>query len=192
MPHVCVGFLQDESAYWNCSKPECQEVGGLPWAGKTSTGDPNKICAVVKECKQHGYGIFVASGKSLSLGNSWMPQVQSSAQSAAAGLLMPEQLFIQCACLMLPLISCVRQWTAPMPTAHTWQSRARDCRMHNAASRLGMQRQMCWHVLSRGRAEEAIDACGGIKTGSMMTVAAVGGNQAGPHRQGRMLEGTEK
>jgi hypothetical protein len=45
-------------------------------AGKTITSDPDKINALVMECKKHGYGIFVASGNSLSLGNSRMPRLQ--------------------------------------------------------------------------------------------------------------------
>jgi hypothetical protein len=42
-------------------------------AGRTLSSDPGKAQALVRDCRQHGYGILVSSGRSLGLGNSRVP-----------------------------------------------------------------------------------------------------------------------
>lgn len=45
-------------------------------AGRTLSNDPGKPQKLFRDCRQHGYGIFVGSGKSLGLGNSRVPHLR--------------------------------------------------------------------------------------------------------------------
>jgi hypothetical protein len=71
----CMEFIRHSELTGPAAQLKNKKLLGF-LAGRTLSSDPGKVDKLVRDCRQHGYGIYVSSGQSLSLGNSRMPRLR--------------------------------------------------------------------------------------------------------------------
>jgi len=71
----CMEFIRHSELTGPAAQLKNKKLLGF-LAGRTLCSDPGKVDKLVRDCRQHGYGIYVSSGQSLSLGNSRMPRLR--------------------------------------------------------------------------------------------------------------------
>eukprot|EP00882_Tetradesmus_deserticola_P002662 GHRQ01002832.1.p1 GENE.GHRQ01002832.1~~GHRQ01002832.1.p1 ORF type:complete len:347 (+),score=81.20 GHRQ01002832.1:237-1277(+) len=92
----CIEFIRDNTLIGPSAELKDKQLVGF-LAGRTISSEPGKVEALLRDCQQLGYGIFVSSGRSLSLGNSRVPQLRvdcAMRKRACGGLSRPVRMVL--------------------------------------------------------------------------------------------------